>query len=146
MQAAGHLVALPAKLAARVQHGQADLHRRALQLGMQADRKASAVVGDAQGTVRVQRDPDVGAVAGKGFVDGVVHDLIDQVVKSVLVGRSDVHPGPFPDRLQPFQNLYLFFIVRGIHVRGHRADVLMIVKRHAIPLFLSPQGSFLPLP
>ena len=44
VQTAGNLVTLAAELATGVQHGQADLHGRTMQLGMNAHREAPAVV------------------------------------------------------------------------------------------------------
>ena len=121
VQATGDLVAFAAELAPRVQDGQADLHRRALQLGMQPDGKTAPVVLDAQGAVPVQSNLDVGAVPRQGLVNGVVHYFIDQVVKPVPVSGADVHPRPLAHRLQAFQHLNLLFIICRVHMRGHRA-------------------------
>ena len=96
VEAAGDLVALAAELPARVQHGQHDLGRRlALVLGVVVDGHAASVVDDAAPAVGEQRDVDPGAVAGHRLVDGVVDDLVDQVVEPGRAGGSDVHPGPF---------------------------------------------------
>src|SRR5699024_12287636 len=43
------------------------------------------------------------SVAGQGLVDGVVHDLVDQVVQATLAGGADIHARPLADRLQPFE-------------------------------------------
>ena len=44
------------------------------------------------------------AVPGQSLVDGVVHDLVDQVVKAPGAGRSDVHARPLSYGFEPFQN------------------------------------------
>ena len=44
------------------------------------------------------------AVAGQGFVDGVVDDLVDEVVQAPLTGGTDVHAGTLPDRFEPFED------------------------------------------
>src|SRR5699024_11428627 len=51
------------------------------------------------------------AVAGQGLVDGVVHDLVDQVVQATLAGGADIHARPLADRLQPFEDLDLAAVV-----------------------------------
>ena len=44
---------------------------------------------------------NVGAVAGQGLVDGVVHDLIDQVVQA---GLEEVEPMYMPGRFRTASN------------------------------------------
>ena len=111
MQAAGHLVALAAELAAGVQHRQAHLHRGAVHLGMDAHRKAAAVVLHRHRAVQVQRDLDVVAEARQRLVDGVVHDLIHQVVQAQFVRGADVHARPAAHRLQALEHLYLALVI-----------------------------------
>ena len=47
-------------------------------------------------------DVDFRAIAGQRFVDGVVDNFVDQVVKSVDARRADVHRGTLPNSLKPF--------------------------------------------
>ena len=51
------------------------------------------------------RHLDVVAVAGERLVDGVVDDLVDQVVQSARTGRADVHAGPLANRFESLENL-----------------------------------------
>jgi hypothetical protein len=37
-----------------------------------------------------------GAVAGQGFVNGVVHHFVNQVVEPTEVNISDIHGGTYP--------------------------------------------------
>ena len=57
------------------------------------DGNAAAVVDHGDGVVDVNGDFDLVGMAGERFVDGVVHDFVDQVVQSHLAGRADVHRG-----------------------------------------------------
>ncbi len=92
MEAAGDLVSPAlAELAAGVEDGQDDLGSGALLLGMLVDRDAAAVVDDGDRLVGMDRDLDVVAVAGQRLVDGVVDDLVDEVMQSARAGRADVH-------------------------------------------------------
>ena len=113
VQAARHLVAAAAELAAGVQHGQHDLGRRGLAvLGVTADRDAPAVVDDLAAAVGQQRDVDAGAVAGHGLVDRVVDDLVDEVVQPGRAGGADVHARTPADGFETFENLDVLRVVR----------------------------------
>ena len=123
VQTAGDRVRLAVELAARVQHGQRDLDTRLLELRVQVDREATAVVGDPDAAVGEQHHVDRVAVAGERLVDRVVDDLPDEVVQAALAGRADVHAGPLADRLQALEH-------------GDRlcAVLLLVLRCHARPL------------
>ena len=105
VQAAGDLVsAAVAELAARVQGRHHDLGRRTLLLLVLLDRDAAAVVGDRDAVVGMQGHRDVVAVARDRLVDGVVHDLVDEVVEASRAGRADVHAGAQPNRLEALED------------------------------------------
>ena len=120
MQTARDLVALAAEFPAGVQHGQHDFCRGlVLVLGMVVHRDATPVVGDAAGPVREQRHVDPVRVAGHRFVDGVVHDLVDQVVQTGQTGRTDVHTRAFSDRFEALQHRDVFRPVRHARNTSH---------------------------
>ena len=105
VQAAGDFVAAAvAELAAGVQGGEDHLGRGPLLFLQFVDRDAAAVVDDRAAVVRVQDDPDAVAVAGDRLVDGVVDDLVDEVVEAARAGRADVHAGALAHRLEPFED------------------------------------------
>ena len=113
VQAAGDLVALAAELAARVEHREHDLGRRLVGiLGVRIDRNAAAVVDDATPAVGQQRDVDTRRVARQRLVDGVVDDLVDEVVQTRRTGRTDVHTGALAHRLKTLENGYVLGAVR----------------------------------
>jgi hypothetical protein len=39
------------------------------------------------------------------FIDAVVHDLVDQMVKAFGAGGADVHAGSLPDMFESLQDL-----------------------------------------
>jgi len=104
VETAGHRVATPAELATGVEDGHDHLDRRPTLGGMDVHRDAAAVIGHPDTAVGLEGDLDVGAVAGERLVHRVVHHLVHQVVKAPLTGRSDVHAGTLPDRLQSLQH------------------------------------------
>ena len=58
------------------------------------------------------------AVARQGLVDGVVHDLVHQVVQARLAGGADIHARALAHRLQPLQHLDLGAAVLVLHLGG----------------------------
>ena len=82
---------------------------------------ATAVVGNIHHVSGQQAHLDLVAEACQGFVDGVVHDLIHQVVKAPGACRADVHTRALAHCLQAFQHLDLVAVIgffRLCHV-GH---------------------------
>ena len=121
VQTARDFVAAPAKLAAGMQLGEDHLQGRLSALVLHwIDGNAAAIVGDGRGVVPVEGDLDVVAEAGQRLVDGVVHDLPNEMVEAPVVGGPDVHAGAPPDRLQALQNL------DGLGVVGRRRLIFRI--------------------
>ena len=118
VQAAGDLVAAAVpELAAGVEDGEDDLGRGALLFLHDPDRDAAAVVVDRAAVVRMQDDPDAVAVAGERLVDGVVDDLVDEVMETPRTGRADVHAGTFADRFQSLEDGDVGGAVGGVGLR-----------------------------
>jgi len=103
VQAAGHLVAATAELAAGMQLGEHQRHGGD-PLRVRARGDAAAVVDDPHASVGEQRDDDLVAVARERLVDGVVDDLRDEVVEAALAGRPDVHSGPLAHGLKALEH------------------------------------------
>ena len=104
VQAAGHLVAVAAELAAGVELRQHDGHRRHPLLGDDLDRDAAPAVSHRDRVVGVDRHLDRLVVAREGLVDRVVDDLGDEVMEAPRARRADVHAGAQPDRLEAFEH------------------------------------------
>src|SRR5699024_8237579 len=93
VQAAGHSVYAAAELAAGVEDGQDHLDGRLVLRRVHGHGHPAPVVGDLDAAVGQQRDLDVVAVACHRLIDGVVDDLLNQVVETAFRGRTDVHAG-----------------------------------------------------
>ena len=113
VQAAGHLVTgvLAAELAAGVQDGVDNGDSRQAGIGLNVHGDAAAVIGDLNDVVLQDLDLDVVAVARQSLIDGVVHDLVDQMVQAPLTGGADIHAGALPDCLQTLQDLDLAGVI-----------------------------------
>ena len=104
VQSAGNLVSVRIKLAAGVQLGHHDFRRRLFLFLHLVDRNAAAVVDDRDRVVEMDRHFDRVAISGQRFVDRIVDDFVNQVVKTDLAGRTDVHRRALAHRFAPFQN------------------------------------------
>ena len=129
VEAAGDLVAAAAELAARVERGQHRLDGREAGLLVLADRDAAPVVLDADAAVGVDGDVDAVAEAGHRLVDGVVHDLVDQVVEPTLVGGPDVHAGSPAHGLQALEDLD---VLGGVAAVAGRLAVAGAIRRRPV--------------
>ena len=72
--------------------------------GVLVDGDASAVVDDFDAAVCLDGDLNVVRVAGQGLVDGVVDDLVDEVMQAAFAGRADVHARTLTDGFQAFED------------------------------------------
>ena len=64
-------------------------------------------------------DVDAVAEAGHRLVDGVVDDLVDEVVQAALVGAADVHAGAAADGLEALEDLDIGSSVLTCGCFGH---------------------------
>jgi hypothetical protein len=89
-------------------------HRERRQPGVldDVDRDPATLVGHRDGEVGVDRDLDRLVVSRERLVDGVVDDLVDEVVKTPLAGRADVHARAQADRLEALEHGDVFCGVR----------------------------------
>ena len=85
--------------------GENDLDRGDFLFRMLVDRDAAAVVDNRDGIVLMNRDIDFGAIAGKGLVDGVVHNLIHKVVQTTRTRRTDIHAGAHTHGFKALEDL-----------------------------------------
>ena len=133
MQAAGHLVAgvLAAELTAGVQHGKDDGDGGDAHFGLDVHRDAAAVVGDLDDIALLDGHLDVGAVTGQRLVDGVVNDLVDQVVQAPRPGGADIHAGALADGVQALQDLDLVAAV-GMVGDGLAVGFGDVFVRHSV--------------
>jgi hypothetical protein len=122
VQATGDLVAVVVEFAARVQDRQHDLGRR-LPARVPIDRDAATVVDDGDRPVDVDGDVDLIAEAREGLVNGVVDDLVHEVMKPGRAGRPDVHRGALPDGFETFEDLDL---VGGVVVDVGRSAMAVV--------------------
>ncbi len=106
VQTTGDGVGTTAELSTGVQDGEHDLDRRLVGVRrVRVDRDAATVVDDAHTAIREHRHEDRVGVTGQCLIDGVVDDLVDQVVESSRPGGPDVHAGALAHGFEAFEDL-----------------------------------------
>src|SRR5690242_13382010 len=113
VQSARDFVVRGVEFSARVQRGEHDLrggkffsaHYHVI------NGDPAAIIDDGDGVINVNGDFDLGGVTGKRFVNGIVHDFVDEVMQSHLAIRADVHGGA---QAHGFHTLKDFNVVGGV--------------------------------
>jgi hypothetical protein len=108
MKASGDLVATIVKFASSVEFGHHHFHRRTFLLFMDIDRDAAAVISDGDAVIDMNDDVDLGTISPEGFINAVVDQFMNQMVKAFDPGVPNIHGRPFADGCQTLQDLYLF--------------------------------------
>ena len=68
---------------------------------------APAVIDHGDMSFRMDGYNNVSAVAGECFIDRIVDNFKDEMVKSSLRGITDIHSRPLANRFETFEYLYL---------------------------------------
>ena len=114
VQTAGYFISAAAELTAGMQHGKYHFKGRNTHLGMNTGGNTTSVITDADLITGQNGHFDVITEAGQCLVDGVVYDLIDQMMQASGTGRTDIHTGTFTYSLKAFQHLNLIFIIGSL--------------------------------
>ena len=123
MQTAGHLVAVAAKFSSGMENRQHHFDRRPAAL-VHVDGNAPAVIDDGNTVVGVNRYRNLTAISGERFVDRIINDFINKVMKAALRCAADIHAGALADRFEPFQNLNLIGVIRAFNSGNLRARLI----------------------
>ncbi len=136
VQTTRDLVVGGVELTAGVQHSEHDLnsgHGLASRQGFVVDRDTPAIVDDGDGVVGMDRDVDLCRVAGERLIDGIVDDLINQMMQALLARGADVHGRTKAHGGESFEHRDVFAgVVSGGRRRGGRGGCGGDVFRHAV--------------
>ena len=114
MQTRRHLIATATKLTTSVQHRQYCLERTQASLGVLIHWDAAPVVGHHQATIGQDTHIDARGIAGNRFIDGVISNLLDQMVHAIVARATDIHPWALADWLETLEHLNLRTVIRSI--------------------------------
>lgn len=116
VKTAGDLVGILVEFTAGVQ-----LHHNYLRGGkntlflVNIDRNTAPVIPHGDRSIGIDDDVNAVAMAGKAFVDGVVDDFIDHMVKTrTVIGVADIHTGTLANGIKPLQNADGFCAIFGL--------------------------------
>ena len=99
MQAAGIFVGALAEFSARVQIRQHQFDGGHFPLRVHVHRNASSVVFDRNAIIYMNRNINVFGVARQCFVNRVINDFVNTVVKTSNSGIANIHTGPLTNGL-----------------------------------------------
>src|SRR4051794_10655590 len=109
VQTARHFVRVVVELTAGMELGHDDFGGGAIFFFVQVDRNAAAVVLDGDRIVEMDRHRYAIRVAGEGFVDRIVDDLVHHVMQTGdVIGVTDVHARAFAYGIESFEDFDVF--------------------------------------
>jgi hypothetical protein len=86
----------------------------------------AAIILYGNGIVFINRNADVFAITGKGFVNGIINYFIHEMMQSFFADIANVHGGAFTNRFQSFQHLNTF---RTVTI-GYRDNFFFCFSTH----------------
>ncbi len=116
MEAAADLIAALVEFTAGMKHGEHNLESALVLFLVHIHGNAAAVVDNGYGIVGIDCHFYVGGIAGNGFIDGVVHDLVHQMVQAFFGYVAYIHRRALAHGLKAFEHLnvtgavFLFFV------------------------------------
>ncbi len=111
VQPARHLVPSATELPAGVERRHDHFERGFIGLLVGVNRDATAIVDNGHDVVGTDSANDMIAVAGQGFIDGVVDDLANEMMEPSLIGVADVHAWSPTNTLESLKDLNLIGVV-----------------------------------
>ena len=104
VKAAGNFVGIFVELSARVKRRHHDFAGRSFFGHVHVSGDAAAVVRDRHVAIFFHRDADLATETGQCFVDRVVDNFVNQMMKTIETGRSDIHRRAFSNWFESFQD------------------------------------------
>ena len=105
VKTAGDFISASAKLTAGMKFRKNKIDRISSGLVVDSDRYTPAVIHDSDGIIRMDNNSDFCAESCQRFVNSIIHNFINQVMKTSGGSCTDIHAGSFSDCLQSFQYL-----------------------------------------
>ena len=115
MKTAGYFISGTAEFTARMKNGENNGYCRDSEFCVDTDGDSSAVIRYTNKVSGKDFNIDIGAITRKGFVDCVVDNFINKVMKTFRSGGTDIHTGSFSYCFKSFKDLDLVFVVGFLH-------------------------------
>jgi hypothetical protein len=97
MKTSGDLIATIIKFASGVKFGHHHLYGRAILFLVEIDGNAATVISDRDAVIDMNDHIDLGTISLQGFIDAVVDQFMNQMVKAFESSIPDIHRRPFTD-------------------------------------------------
>jgi hypothetical protein len=111
----GDLIAQIIEFPSRMEFCHNDFYGRAILFFMDINWNTPAIIPDRHTIVDKNDYFDSFAISSQGFIDTVIDQLVNQMMKAFDSGVSDIHGRPFPYGSQPIQYLDLLCIILFRH-------------------------------
>ena len=111
VQTAGHFISAAAEFATGMKDGIDNFQCRFSGLFLNIYRDSTSIVLNADNIPVLNGYGDIMTIPGKRFINSVVHNLVNQMMKTGRRGGPDIHTRSFSYCFQPFQNLNLRRII-----------------------------------
>ena len=108
MKTSGNLIRFGVEFPTRVKSCHHHFRGGLFFLFMERDRDASTVVDNGHAGIHMNGHIDLRAVADNGFIDAVIHDFVNEVMKTFGSCTPDIHGRPLADGFQPFKDFNAF--------------------------------------
>ena len=131
MKTAGYLIGILIKLTACMKLGHDNFGSRDAFLFVNANRNTTTVIGDRNRAIRIKRNRHTVSMSCKYFINTVINNLINHVVKTRAIIRiADIHARAFSYRIKALENL------NGIRTVFSWVDIVFgCISHKKLPVF-----------
>jgi hypothetical protein len=105
VETTGNLISALTEFTAGVEVCHDEFEGRDLVFGMDIDGDTAAIVLDGTGAIEVEGDGNIFAMTGEGFIDGIIDDFENAMMKAAFESIADVHIGAFTDTFEALEFL-----------------------------------------
>jgi hypothetical protein len=111
MQPSCDFVRFVIKFSTSVKSGKNNLQGTYVSLFMEFNRNAPAVILDGTGAIGVDVDDYIVTITCEGLIDGIIQDLIDQMVQPIKAAVANIHIRSFTYRVNTAEDFYFAGVV-----------------------------------
>ena len=116
MKSSGYFVSSTAEFSSRMKNSKYHLNCRFSSFMVDACRNSTSIIFHSDRIIHVDRDLDMSAISSQCLINGIIYDLIHQMVQSPEGSIINIHTRSFSDRLKSFQYLNLICSVFCTHL------------------------------
>ena len=104
VQPSRNRIRLIIKLTSSMQLRNNNFHRRSFVNRMKIDRHPPTVVANRHRAILINPNINHRTNSRHVLINGIIHNLINKMMKPILISRTNIHARPLSNRLETFQN------------------------------------------